>query len=837
MSQFSLRCVANQTTGVSTNENKLLLTEEEVQSFRSLINKPSFRIKSIPLNDLLEELIWKYKIPIDTVLARLVYMKWTQSYMDDFVVMIKTFTWGLSLYNNHVATLVIQLGLFELWPQLPVNSATFLAALNPESPIYIKDPLLATSIIKKARDMAKNVRYMRWLIGNQENLFWMHANLTNEKDWIIKDWFQVIRSKRAMGYWAEYNQQVFKHVLDNFPFTHDLLFEKHADGSIISSHVIEDILHNDLSLEDLESIYKKDEFKKILVSRPDDTGLTLYDKACLLYPKETDLLSDMVSFASDEKNNNNNNNNDVVAATNVSTTATIINTHGIFSSSYFRYRFCRHVQDVMFKECGVHISDSALESMYAIENNTGFNLAHIPTGRRPGEYLMSFRFLMPSTIETHQSLDAFSINHDLVGNREGSLSVGTNHVWNKWGNGDALSCLGIILFITTFDQQTGSFIFNGRIGFTSKLWESGYDNRLFSMNDGNLYISNTNMSQLYKIEIDDVGIEIKSISTNIALTTIGWPNGPLLTVAKSFLTPKEKNLVHIHSDTININTIMVTNRNRVGNDSEDSDDDDENKSPKKKMKMKSATVCHEIADFFRKGQMHIIRIEQSIPSRIVATECGEMTKYPYVTFSFGSPFVDIPKDQNDNDDLEYDKLAVGHVKFTNQRSTEEITSETFKNWLHQTMLEIFGDKYKVHFGTCSIGKQDVPVGYCYLAYFIRLQKTKRGEYKCLISESWLPLDIRTSYGFSLFFATGISIDKISKDVMVTGGVGDYYSSWYRFPLAWVLEKTNHDVSSFKWNNYAFKVYSFDDQLTQTNTGSNCVPQLICQVPHYSPARS
>ena len=215
-------------------------------------------------------------------------------------------------------------------------------------------------------------------------------------------------------------------------------------------------------------------------------------------------------------------------------------------------------------------------------------------------------------------------------------------------------------------------------------------------------------------------------------------------------------------------------------------------------------------------------------------------------FSFGTPHIPINHQGNS-------VLGVGHVKIHSDEDKypylEDSAIQIFRKNLQLDMKEKFGQKYIRHFGTgenCD--------GYIYMLYFyiiydmeknsqafstkmaeafqeyykvpllergkLRSPHVELSEWKMKISNAYLPLDFRSRkkldpdddfYQFSLVFPMGLA-RKDDETIMVTCGVGDFYSVALEFNLQDVIDSCTHDATDLNMVDYRYYL------IQQTNHG-------------------
>ena len=210
-------------------------------------------------------------------------------------------------------------------------------------------------------------------------------------------------------------------------------------------------------------------------------------------------------------------------------------------------------------------------------------------------------------------------------------------------------------------------------------------------------------------------------------------------------------------------------------------------------------------------------------------------------FSFSTPH--IPVKYNGKDAL----LGVGHIQIHSDEVRfpylEGSRIGNFRKNLYDDMIEKYHDKYIKHYGSSS----SKCFGYIYMMYFYILLNTENegqalmnpdtGEPICSIdwqmklSDAYLPLDTSTRvervdpydefYQFSLVFPMGLA-QRDDETIIVTCGVGDFYSVALEFKLKEVLGSCIHDASNTDMRNYKYYI------IQQTDNGLLFGERLISE---------
>lgn len=169
-------------------------------------------------------------------------------------------------------------------------------------------------------------------------------------------------------------------------------------------------------------------------------------------------------------------------------------------------------------------------------------------------------------------------------------------------------------------------------------------------------------------------------------------------------------------------------------------------------------------------------------------------------FSFGSPMIKISQNKF---------LGIGHIKIKNK--LDEIDESYYKKnsiiyflqqFLHEFMKQKYSNDYIFHRGLSSI-YENCDNGYIYMSYFYILTNETENEnenenetenetrYKFEFSDPFLIIDETKKYKFTLMFSTGIYQE--NDNIVITSGIGDYYSSISKFKLIDVIEMCNHNI--------------------------------------------
>jgi hypothetical protein len=152
-------------------------------------------------------------------------------------------------------------------------------------------------------------------------------------------------------------------------------------------------------------------------------------------------------------------------------------------------------------------------------------------------------------------------------------------------------------------------------------------------------------------------------------------------------------------------------------------------------------------------------------------------------FSFGTPTFELK-----NDKL---WIGVGHTKV--------MTTMKYEN------QKIIDFKFAINEKLRSAGNYVQHNSYFYLVYFYMLEKTAQGQYKMMLSDSYLYYFPDQKYTFSINFPMGIDIQ--NNNVYVSLGVGDYYNFIIKESLTYITKACCHNLEEFDASKYDFKLRS------------------------------
>jgi hypothetical protein len=145
-------------------------------------------------------------------------------------------------------------------------------------------------------------------------------------------------------------------------------------------------------------------------------------------------------------------------------------------------------------------------------------------------------------------------------------------------------------------------------------------------------------------------------------------------------------------------------------------------------------------------------------------------------FSLGTPFKRINESQSG-----YQAIALGHVKLS--RTTKYKNPNVLK--FVKSLQSLFKENTKVV----------LHASYHYLCYFMILRYDQEGKASLHISDAFLVVpDSPRQYTFTINYPVGI--ESLDDQIMVTMGIGDYYTSVCHWELSSVVDACTHDVYAF-----------------------------------------
>ena len=158
-------------------------------------------------------------------------------------------------------------------------------------------------------------------------------------------------------------------------------------------------------------------------------------------------------------------------------------------------------------------------------------------------------------------------------------------------------------------------------------------------------------------------------------------------------------------------------------------------------------------------------------------------------FSFSSGFIKIADNNNMKyNNMEYCGIATGHTKLILSKKYNNVNIDALLKEINEKLLIM--DNYIQH------------NSYIYMCYFIKLIKHDN-KYKMFISDSFIYIDMKKEYIFSICFPMGL-FEK-NDNIILSCGYGDYYNMLIEFDKQNLLNNIYHDVSNFDISNYKFKI--------------------------------
>lgn len=165
-------------------------------------------------------------------------------------------------------------------------------------------------------------------------------------------------------------------------------------------------------------------------------------------------------------------------------------------------------------------------------------------------------------------------------------------------------------------------------------------------------------------------------------------------------------------------------------------------------------------------------------------------------------------------------IGVGHTKIHIDQDQYHYVDgsniHAFREHLNEDLLARYKGKYIRHDAFSSAS--NVCKGFIYLMYFYTVRVSPDGEaVEMKISDSFLPLSTERilgddDYVFSVIFPMGITGKNEDRaEMLITGGMGDYYSVAMSLPTEFILRECRHDIRALDMSNYRYLVMNFKDQ--------------------------
>jgi len=154
-------------------------------------------------------------------------------------------------------------------------------------------------------------------------------------------------------------------------------------------------------------------------------------------------------------------------------------------------------------------------------------------------------------------------------------------------------------------------------------------------------------------------------------------------------------------------------------------------------------------------------------------------------FSFGTPF--IPIKDYDDENIVFSGIAAGHSKIILSRKYNNKNIDSFLDEVNKNLRS--KESYVEH------------NSYIYLCYFIKLIKYKNNKYEMFISDSFLFVDEKQKYIFSICFP--MSLFEKNNNIIMSYGYGDYYNYLIEFDKNKLLKSIKHNVENFDIDDYKF----------------------------------
>ena len=179
---------------------------------------------------------------------------------------------------------------------------------------------------------------------------------------------------------------------------------------------------------------------------------------------------------------------------------------------------------------------------------------------------------------------------------------------------------------------------------------------------------------------------------------------------------------------------------------------------------------------------------------------------------------DRPQEQKERGDTLL--IGVGHTKIHMDQDQYHYVDgsniHAFREHLNEDLLARYKARYIRHDAYSSAS--NVCKGFMYLMYFYTVRVSPDGQaVEMTISDSFLPLGTGRilgddDYVFSMIFPMGITAkNEDGTEMLITGGMGDYYSVAMSLPTEFILRECRHDVRALDMSNYRYLVMNFKDQ--------------------------
>ena len=371
-------------------------------------------------------------------------------------------------------------------------------------------------------------------------------------------------------------------------------------------------------------------------------------------------------------------------------------------------------------------------------------------------------------------------------------SFSTDFFWNRWSTAFGHGLFGV------WSAQTGRPCRGSQVVYLqpnmrTNVWSG--DDRFFATDDGKrLFVHSSRMHQLSEITFDP-------INKRIGCDTL-WKYQP-----EDKRLPKPK----LYNATIlSVNDIPLA-PNRMDRSERLRD------------------LRFTVLDWFYRGKLYVVDMDvdsQRIKRRTLIKhvklnrrlnkKCTRSRHEPIFSFSTNTIGVHVNVPIKGIDTTTYGRLGVGHLKI-NVGNIQRLNKvcypdnprlDQFRQLVHRRLLQKFGDKYIEYRGrSVTFRKRGIIFNktwgyiYCMYFYFICRDDHHQGKHRMLISDAYLPINMRPEHDdkckFSLFFPMSLMDQPNENALLISGGEGDFYSVLLKFQRDSVLNRSilKHDVTS------------------------------------------
>lgn len=412
-----------------------------------------------------------------------------------------------------------------------------------------------------------------------------------------------------------------------------------------------------------------------------------------------------------------------------------------------------------------------LKQYYYIKDQDGFNMSCCKLDDKTELYCVRYLGTVPAYFGEHIIPGNFSNvvkSYILSKDTDRKISFGKNFFWNSWNE---VLLDNTIFFVgsynngnITINNKIEPYIISNKIAFTL-LNEGKFkynDIRLVNIND-NIYCYDGLITSIYQIKIINNKIYI-----------------PIELDKENPIFKKHFFIILNRACKLNDNNNDITKYEKLYDKNWSLID----------IITKNNEKYFEFLNWYEKGyvtntiinikskqcyKQNIIKMEKDIINGL-GTDTMPM-------FSLSSGFIKIT-----NNDFEYCGIATGHTKICLAKKYNNPNIDAFLTEINEKLSVM--DNYIQH------------NSYIYMCYFIKLIK-QNNEYKMFISDSFIYVDMKKEYIFSICFPMGL-FEK-NNNIVLSCGYGDYYNMLIEFDKQNLLDNIFHDISNFNSSNYKFKI--------------------------------